>query len=59
LLVAIAAAEQDYVHVELVAKLAVRQFLNKLGKHFHLLKCLDDLLVVFDDKRHGQERRSR
>src|SRR4030095_15320480 len=57
LLLAVAAAEQDYVHVELVAKLTVRQFFNKLRQHLHILKCLDDLLVVFDDKGHRRQER--
>ena len=55
LLAAIAAAEQDDVHVELVPKLAVRQFLDKLGDDIDIPKCLYHLLVLLYITRHRKK----
>jgi hypothetical protein len=52
LFTAVAAAEQDYVHVELILELAVRQFLDELRDDINVLKCLDYLFVIFYYSRH-------
>src|SRR5438445_4561184 len=47
LLAAIAAAEQDDVHVKLVTKLAVGKLFDEFGYDVNIAKCLYYLLVLF------------